>query len=164
MNTQAPATAVRRVDRLLAEYGESHQHPLNKAIHWVCVPVIAWTVLALLWAVPVPTAFPRSVFVNWATIIAVLAVLYYLTLSVPLAAGMAAMAGVWFALIIAYQQNFTFPIWQFALGVFAVAWVLQFVGHAVEGKRPSFFKDVQFLLIGPAWLLHFLFRRFGIGY
>ena len=38
----------------------------------------------------------------------------------------------------------------------------QFIGHAVEGKRPSFFKDLQFLLIGPIWLLSNLYRRVGI--
>jgi uncharacterized membrane protein YGL010W len=164
MKTDAQARAERRIDRLLAEYGESHRHPLNKAIHWVCVPVIAWTLLALLWALPVPAAFAGLPLLNWATVVAALAILYYLLLSVPLALGMVAFASVSVWLITAYQANFALPVWEFALGVFAAAWVLQFIGHAVEGKRPSFFKDVQFLLIGPAWLMHFIFRRFGIAY
>ncbi len=154
----------RRIDRLLAEYGESHRHPLNKAIHWVCVPVITWTVLALLWSVPVPAVFASVPLLNWATLFAALAVLYYLSLSLTLTAGMAAFAALCFWLIAAYQANFAWPLRQFAGGVFAVAWVFQFIGHTVEGKRPSFFKDVQFLLIGPAWLLHFVCRRAGVPY
>jgi uncharacterized membrane protein YGL010W len=48
------------------------------------------------------------------------------------------------------------------LGLFAVAWVGQFVGHQIEGKKPSFLKDLQFLLVGPAWLLHFVYRKVGL--
>jgi len=62
------------------------------------------------------------------------------------------------------QQTESRPLWQLALGVFVIAWILQFIGHAVEGKRPSFFTDVRFLLIGPAWLLAFLYRALGWRY
>ena len=51
-----------------------------------------------------------------------------------------------------------------AAAVFVVAWIGQFIGHAIEGKKPSFFEDVKFLLVGPAWLLHFVYRRAGIRY
>ena len=56
------------------------------------------------------------------------------------------------------------PLWQVCLAIFVVAWIGQFVGHAVEGRRPSFFKDVQFLLIGPLWILAFVYRRLGLSY
>ena len=56
------------------------------------------------------------------------------------------------------------PLWQSCLAIFVVAWIGQFVGHAVEGRRPSFFKDLQFLLIGPLWLLSFAYRRLGLRY
>jgi uncharacterized membrane protein YGL010W len=79
----------RRIDVLLAEYGESHQNPTNKAIHWFAVPVIAWAVLAILWVVPTPGFFRGVPYLNWATIVCALAVIYYLTLSIPLAIGMA---------------------------------------------------------------------------
>jgi uncharacterized membrane protein YGL010W len=48
------------------------------------------------------------------------------------------------------------------LGLFAAAWVGQFKGHQIEGKKPSFLKDLQFLLVGPAWLLHFVYRKAGL--
>ncbi len=162
MSVQAQAS--RRIDALLAEYGESHQNPTNKRIHWFAVPAIAWTVLALLWEVPTPAAFAAVPYLNWATIVCVLAVLYYLTLSVPLALGMIAFTLVALWLIILVKAAISLPLVWIALALFVVAWIFQFKGHQIEGKKPSFFKDVQFLLIGPAWLMHFLFRRLGIPY
>jgi uncharacterized membrane protein YGL010W len=51
-----------------------------------------------------------------------------------------------------------------SLGVFVLAWIVQFYGHKIEGKKPSFLKDVQFLMIGPAWLMHFIYKKIGISY
>ncbi|MTH97031.1 DUF962 domain-containing protein [Roseibium sp. RKSG952] len=155
-------TSERRIDGLLDEYGESHQNATNKLIHWVCVPVIVWTVTALLWSLPVPSAFASLPYLNWSTIVIALAALYYLTLSVPLAFGMVVIGVICSAINAAYALPL--PLWQTALIVFVVAWIGQFIGHKIEGKKPSFFKDIQFLLIGPAWLLHFLYRKAGISY
>jgi uncharacterized membrane protein YGL010W len=62
------------------------------------------------------------------------------------------------------MQSQIAPLWLVSAIVFVVAWIGQFYGHKVEGKKPSFLKDIQFLLIGPAWLLHFIYRRLGIPY
>jgi len=152
----------RRIDSLLAEYGESHQNATNKFIHWICVPVIVWTVTALLWSLPVPSWFIAVPLLNWSTLVILLATFYYLTLSVPLAFGMAVIGAICSAINASY--GLPLPLWQTALAVFVVAWIGQFIGHKIEGKKPSFFKDIQFLLIGPAWLLHFLYRKAGIKY
>ncbi|MEJ1960555.1 MAG: Mpo1-like protein [Gammaproteobacteria bacterium] len=56
------------------------------------------------------------------------------------------------------------PVSTTSLAIFVTAWIGQFIGHALEGKQPSFFKDVQFLLIGPLWLVAALYRRLGIHY
>jgi uncharacterized membrane protein YGL010W len=154
----------RRIDVLLAEYGESHQNPTNKTIHWIAVPVIAWSVIAILWVLPTPGFFPANPYVNWATIVCALAVTYYLTLSVPLAIGMAAFSALAIVIIQLVEANVSIQLAWIAGALFVFAWVFQFAGHEVEGKKPSFFKDLQFLLIGPAWLMHFLFRRLGIPY
>ena len=77
----------RRIDVLLAEYGDSHRNPTNKAIHWIAVPVIAWSVIASLWVLPTPGFVRDMPYLNWATIACALAVIYYLTLSIPLAIG-----------------------------------------------------------------------------
>jgi uncharacterized membrane protein YGL010W len=63
-----------------------------------------------------------------------------------------------------FEQTGILPVWQMSLGLFVIMWVFQFIGHAIEGKKPSFFKDVQFLLIGPAWLMGFIYRKLGIHY
>jgi uncharacterized membrane protein YGL010W len=155
---------IRRIDVLLAEYGESHQNPTNKTIHWIAVPVIAWSVIAILWALPTPALFRATPYLNWATIACALAVVYYLTLSVPLAIGMAAFSALTIAIIRLVEENVSIQLAWIAGALFVFAWVFQFAGHEVEGKKPSFFKDLQFLLIGPAWLMHFLYRRLGIPY
>jgi uncharacterized membrane protein YGL010W len=154
----------RRIDVLLAEYGESHQNPTNKTIHWIAVPVIAWSVIAILWVLPTPGFLAANPYVNWATIVCALAVIYYLTLSIPLAIGMAAFSLIAIAIIRQVETHASIKLEWIAGALFVFAWVFQFAGHEVEGKKPSFFKDLQFLLIGPAWLMHFLFRRLGIPY
>jgi uncharacterized membrane protein YGL010W len=77
---------------------------------------------------------------------------------------MLAFAVVFFALIVGFDKLGWWPVWRAALGIFIVAWILQFVGHKLEGKKPAFFEDIQFLLIGPIWLLGFIYRRLGIPY
>ena len=146
------------------EYGESHQHPTNSAIHWVCVPLILFAVLGLLFALPRPDAFaavgPR--FGNWAMVAIVLALGWYAVRSWRIALGMALvvalMIGAQHALILLPGQP-----WQWNAAIFIAAWIGQFVGHRIEGRKPSFFKDLAFLLVGPAWLLGKLYRRAGIA-
>ena len=141
---------MRKVDELFERYGESHHHPVNEAIHWLCVPLITWSVLAALWAVS-----PAVAYVGIA-----LATAFYAWLSVQIAVGMLAL----FALMVVPLTLLGSNALAVAAVVFVLAWIGQFIGHAIEGKKPSFFEDVKFLLIGPAWLLHFIYRRAGIAY
>lgn len=154
----------RKIDALLAEYGESHQNPTNKLVHWVCVPVIFWTIVALFWSIPCPVAFDISFYLNWATIGLALAMVYYFVLSPRLAVGVLLYCLLCIWLVSLYLSLAPWPLWQFAVALFVLAWIGQFWGHKVEGKKPSFFKDVQFLLIGPAWLISFIYKRLGITY
>lgn len=150
---------------LLDEYGESHRNPTNKLIHWICVPVIVWTVIALLWAAPFPAALQSEVVpVNWATIALVLAQIYYFRLSPMLAIGVLMFNVLLLWLTAIADQAAPWPLWQMAAGLFVLAWIGQFIGHLIEGKRPSFFKDLQFLLIGPAWLMSWLYKKLDIQY
>lgn len=156
---------MRKVDALLNEYGESHQNPINKLIHWLCVPAIVWSVIALLWSIPFPWELSLLGFpVNWAIIVLVLAQLYYFRLSIMLGLGLLLVNAALIWLTHWVMLNVAMPLWQVAVIVFVIAWIVQFIGHAVEGKRPSFFKDMQFLLIGPAWLMGFVFRSLRIPY
>ncbi len=153
------------ITSLLSEYGESHQNPWNKLIHWICVPVIVWTVVALLWSIPFPATLQSDVFpVNWATVVLVLAQIYYFRLSIKLGLGLMLYNVLMLWLTALIETNAPWPLWKLALTVFVIAWIGQFIGHMIEGKRPSFFKDVQFLLIGPAWLMAFVYRALGVSY
>ena len=141
---------MRKVDELFARYGESHRHPANEAIHWICVPLITWSVLAALWA-----AAPVVAYIGIG-----LAVAFYAWLSMQIAVGMLAL----FALMVYPLTLLGSKALIVAGVVFVLAWIGQFVGHAIEGRKPSFLEDVKFLLVGPAWLLHFIYRRAGIPY
>jgi uncharacterized membrane protein YGL010W len=157
-----------KIDRLLSEYGESHQNSTNKSIHWICVPLIFFSIVGLIASIPATPLQSflgeSSPFANWAALILLLITIYYITLSLTLALGMF-MFGFGCLIIanIIAQINFA-PLWLVCLVVFLLAWIGQFYGHKVEGKKPSFFKDIQFLLIGPAWLMHFIYKRLGIPY
>lgn len=161
---------MRTIDRLLSEYGESHQNPTNKAVHWVCVPIIFWSVTAFLWDIKIPYTIPVLEIQLNAAMIALAAVLfYYATLSLMLAFGMLIFSIGCMALSHTIEKalaNANLPalLWAIALGAFVLAWIGQFWGHKIEGKKPSFLKDLQFLLVGPAWLMHFIFKKVGIGY
>jgi uncharacterized membrane protein YGL010W len=147
----------------LTVYGESHQNPTNIAIHKVCVPAIMFTALGMFWTIPVPAALATVPFANVATLVTVLSLLFYLRLSLPMALGMGLQAVI-YLLILNMMQAAGLPILSICVAVFVIAWTGQFYGHKVEGKKPSFFRDLQFLLIGPAWTLSWLYRRLGIRY
>ena len=155
---------MRTVEQWLNEYGESHQNPLNKRLHWICVPIIVLSLVGLLWSLPVPDAFQQiSPLLNWGTLLLITGVLYYFTMSWSLALGMALFVAILISLVAALDR-LPWSLWMICLSLFVVAWIGQFIGHHYEGKRPSFFKDVQFLMIGPLWLLSFIYRKLGIRY
>ena len=142
---------MRRIDRLFARYGESHGHRLNKAIHRVCVPLIMWSALAALWAWA-PAAAVTG---------AILALVFYVWLSPPLALGMLGVTVVMLAPLASLAPRALLVV---AVAVFVGAWIGQFVGHRIEGRKPSFLEDVVFLLVGPAWLLADVYRRLNLRY
>jgi uncharacterized membrane protein YGL010W len=141
---------MRKVDELFSRYGEYHRHPVNKAIHWLCVPLIVWSLLAMLWS-----ASPMIAYVAVAA-----ALLFYAWLSPPLAVGMLAVI----ALMIWPLTLLGGRVLLVAVTVFVAAWTGQFIGHLVEGRKPAFLEDIRSLLVGPAWLLGFIYTRLGIAY
>ena len=64
---------------------------------------------------------------------------------------------------ISWIQFFDPSIWKSSLIIFTLAWIGQFIGHKIEGQKPSFFEDFKFLLIGPAWLLSFIYKKLGVS-
>ena len=153
------------VQTFLDEYGESHKNKINKTIHWIFVPLIMFSIFGMLWQVQVPVETVPS-WVNLATVSMLVVLGFYLRLSRPLFFGFIVVA----TLIILgnyYLAEALASKWlhlAVSAGIFFVSWVFQFIGHEIEGKKPSFIKDLQFLLIGPAWLLHFIYRKLGVPY
>jgi uncharacterized membrane protein YGL010W len=143
-------------------YGNDHRNPINRRIHWICVPAILWAVIAALWVVPVPASIGQAGL--WCALIMVAALSFYWRLSRPLGAAMIALF-----LALALLTHFAFAalgaarLLAIAAIVFVAAWIGQFVGHGIEGRRPSFLTDLAYLLIGPACLMGKLMRRIGVA-
>ncbi|MFC7347359.1 DUF962 domain-containing protein [Chryseobacterium zhengzhouense] len=157
---------MRKIDLLLAEYGESHRNATNKLIHWICVPLIFWTILGFISYIPTPNIYLKYYgFLSVASFIAlVLVTIFYFRLSWRIAVIMVFIMLLMEHFVSLANVTFGTKSWIFYLSVFVITWILQFVGHKIEGKKPSFLKDLQFLLIGPIWLLSFVLKKLGIRY
>jgi len=142
---------MRAVDQLLGEYSESHRNPTNKRIHWICVPLILFSTLGLLWWVHPYLALALVAF----------SLVWYVRLSVPLALGMTLISALMVSVLWFTPREWL--LWVSA-AVWIAAWVTQFIGHEIEGKKPSFFRDIFFLLVGPMWILAALYRRWHLSY
>ncbi len=160
---------MKTVQQWFDEYGESHQNSVNKRFHFICVPSIFFSIIGLLSSIPhsfTGQYFSPHVnfFINFGLLLILLALIFYIRLSFSLFVGIAAIS------FLSLEGNYLLstlkvaPLWVISLIIFILAWIGQFYGHKVEGKKPSFFKDVQFLLIGPAWILGFIYKKFGIKY
>jgi len=141
-----------RIDSLFARYAESHRHPTNRAIHWVCVPLILWSGLAAVWAASPLAAYG----------VVAAATVFYLWMSVPLALGM---------LVVSLAMLLPLPLFASTRSllttaglIFVLAWIGQFVGHHIEGRRPAFADEPIYLLVGPARLLALVFERLHLRY
>ena len=139
------------IHTLLSLYSESHRNSTNELIHIVCVPLIVFSLLGIIWAVHPPAAVAVAAASIW----------YYFQLSKPFALGMLAMSGVMLLLLSLLPPATALAL---SITIFVLAWVGQFIGHQIEGKKPSFLDDLRFLLIGPLFVLSFLYRRLKLAY
>ena len=137
------------------------QNQTNKTIHWICVPAIFFSVVGLVFCIPndylLTTTALHPVIANWAFIILLFVLLFYYKLSLSMGLKMTVFAT--FCLIGNYMMTKEVSLLWFSVGVFVIAWIGQFYGHKIEGKKPSFLKDLQFLLIGPAWVFDKISRK-----
>ena len=150
----------------LDAYADSHQNSINKKIHWICVPAIMVTLLGLLSLLNFDFNINDGFYkINMAGILIILAIIFYIRLSVSITLGMILFSGLCIQFINYLESNFNnSELFSAYITVFILAWIGQFIGHKIEGKKPSFFEDVQFLLIGPAWLLSFIYKKIGIKF
>ena len=141
----------RNIDILLARYGDSHQDHTNEIIHFVCIPLIVFSLLGILWAIHPVVALA----------VTLASLYYYLKLSRGFALGMGAMSAAMLAVLALMPAMTVLPV---SIAVFVVSWIGQFIGHKIEGRRPSFFTDMSYLLVGPMWTLGKLYRKLGWSY
>ena len=145
----------------LDSYSGDHQNPTNRLLHWICVPLILWCAIAMMWTIPVPPTIGRPGL--WAVLALVLAFTWYWKKSRRIATALFVVLVLLCLLTeFAYRALGPHTLLLTGIGVFVVAWVGQFIGHAIEGRRPSFLTDLAYLLVGPAWLMDKLLRRVGI--
>ena len=157
------ASTERNIDRWFAHYSDDHRNATNQAIHVFAVPAILWSVVALLWCIPVVGTWFRQGL--WAALAMFFAWSFYFRASRNLGYGMLAVfvAMAWLTRWLHLALGTT-PLLVLAVAVFALAWIAQFVGHRIEGRKPSFLTDLTYLLIGPAWVLAKLYRKLGWSY
>ena len=148
LTEQATASGTRKVDQLLAHYAQSHLNPRNELIHFVAIPLIMLSLIGLLYAL--------HPWVAYAFLAA--SMVYYARLSVAFLLAMAVVSGIALALVYAMGER-VLPI---SAAIFVAAWIAQFVGHRIEGKKPSFLEDLQYLWVGPLFVLSHLFGRLGL--
>jgi uncharacterized membrane protein YGL010W len=159
---------MKTINNWFDEYAVSHQNTTNKAIHYICVPLIFFSIVALLASIPSAFIFSfaspaLAPYLHFGTVLITIGLLFYIRLSLPIFIGIAVFSLICLQGII-YLKSGPWPLWSSSLLIFVLAWIGQFIGHHIEGKKPSFLKDLQFLLIGPAWILGFVYRNLGIKY
>jgi uncharacterized membrane protein YGL010W len=140
--------ATRRIDELLAHYGESHRNPVNERIHLVAIPLILVSLLGLLAAVHPWFAYS----------FVAASMVYYARLSPVFLVMMAIVSAMGLAAV-HWMGSRVFPL---SLAIFVAAWIAQFIGHKLEGKKPSFFEDLQYLWVGPLFVLSKLLGDLGL--
>ena len=155
---------MKTINDWLNAYGESHQNSTNKLIHWFCVPIITFTLLGLLSLINYEfSAYGGNYNINLAGVLVIIALIFYIRLSVSITVGMFIFTGICLTYVNRLENIFDYPILlKYYLIAFIIAWIGQFIGHKIEGKKPSFFEDIQFLLIGPAWLISFIYKKLNI--
>jgi uncharacterized membrane protein YGL010W len=157
-------------DIVFDKYTLSHRKGSNELIHWICIPLIVFGLLGVVWAIPFPHLDflgKYNGFLNWASFLIAFTLYYYFTLSPVLSFMMLWVVGLMSYGIVQleYWEATGGPaLWLSSLVIFIGAWVGQLIGHKIEGRKSSFLDDVKFLLIGPIWLLHFICKRIGIKY
>ncbi len=153
---------MKSINQWFDEYAESHQNKTNQQIHFICVPVIFFSIVGMLMSINSTiissTLNIHNPFIeNWAALVLLFLLLFYIRLSFNIFVKMFTLSIV--CLVGNYFLGELLPLLPTSIILFVVAWIGQFYGHKLEGKKPSFFKDLQFLLIGPAWVFEKLLQK-----
>lgn len=149
------------MEELFQSYQESHQNPANQRMHYLCVPLIVFSITGLLYLVQLPPI--EAHWFNLSLVLVGLSSLYYLRFSLKVFLIMGLYYCLNFFLIFSWYAVYPETVLWTSMWIFILAWIGQFVGHKWEGKKPSFLQDIFFLLIGPAWVLQKILVRFHLN-
>ncbi len=134
----------------LSQYAAYHRDPRNIASHFVGIPLIVVAVAVLLSRPEWPVG---GLWVSPAVILTLFSAWFYLRLELALGVLMTMLMGlsVWAGHVLAAQSTL---VWlSSGVGLFVVGWVIQFVGHYWEGRKPAFVDDVSGLIVGPLFVV-----------
>ncbi len=148
----------KNINNWLSEYNKYHKNKINKLIHWICVPAIMLSLFGLLSTLNFNIGNYQA---NVLNIFVIFSLLFYLRLSISLTIGMLGISII-FVLLINNINSLLDSSLYYYISIFIIAWIGQFIGHKIEGEKPAFFKDLQFLLIWPLWLLSFIYKKVNI--
>lgn len=155
---------MRRIDRVLDEYAEIHRSLANRVLQSLALPLIVWSLIALLTRVPFPASLRVLPGLDWTAVATLLVVIGYVALSWPIALGLGAFSILSILTAGAYSRWGELPIWQLAITMLLVGSALHFAGSRIEGRAATLLDDLRSLLIGPAWLLSLLYRALRVRY
>ncbi|MCP2075537.1 UNVERIFIED_ORG: putative membrane protein YGL010W [Pseudomonas lini] len=134
----------------LSQYAAYHRDPRNIASHFIGIPLIFVAVAVLLSRPGWPMG---AILLSPALLVAAASAWFYLRLELRLGVLMTVLLGlaVWLGQTLAGQST---SVWLGSgLGMFVVGWVIQFVGHYYEGRKPAFVDDLTGLIVGPLFVV-----------
>ena len=144
----------------LTRYEQTHTDLRYPAIYWAAVPMVVVGLTGLLWGLGVPTQFTKiSPLLNWGSAFLMVTAIYYFIISLSLAIGLLPFL-LGLAAIQVWLTNSGLPAAGISTGLLIAGTVGLTVGRS--GSARAVFQDLQLMMIGPAWLLSVLYRRFGI--
>jgi uncharacterized membrane protein YGL010W len=150
-----------RWERLLVMYGSSHRHPVNVAIHLLFVPIITTSIFLALMPVALPLG---GIHLPLAYVFAGVAFAYYLTLDVASALALVPIAGGLLLLARWASASLSGPwLWGLAAAGFFGGYLAQFIGHAIEGRKPALVDHpVRGVLAAPLFMGVEVSRMLGL--
>ena len=148
------------IDNWLIEYEKSHVTNHNPLAYWMAIPMIIVGFSGLLWSLPIPAEFKNiSSLLNWGSAFLMVTTIYYFIISLSLAIGLLpfllGLSAIQISLV-----NTGLPALEISIGLLTVG----IVGLAIsrQGSAAAIAQDLQLVMIGPAWLLSILYKRFEI--
>ena len=151
-------------DNWLLRYEQNHSKLNNPWVYWAAVPMVVTGTVGLLWALPIPAEFYEiSPLLNWGSAFLMAATIYYFIISLSIAIGMLP-----FLLGLATLQLWLtasgYPALGVSIGLVVAGTAGLAMGRRGAGGFRALLQDLQLMMIGPAWLLSVMYRRFGIPY